>query len=142
MTLTLSDVVYKCDVDTNIVTKYLTKSLLSIITLFFLVCVCFFCFFSVEKLNTKYEWFLISTHLKVLLRMPIFWLRHLLIDYNLITTWHKMNFEIIWLLMFSFINAISIPKHFLITFFFEKRFIVNNYFDWYFRVTGKHNFGK
>ena len=31
MTVTLSDVVYKYNVDTNIVTKYLTKSLLSIL---------------------------------------------------------------------------------------------------------------
>ena len=31
----------------------------------------------------------------------------------------RWTFEIIWLLMFSFINAISIPKHFSITFFFE-----------------------
>ena len=54
-----------------------TFATFSIIIYFFL------CDFFFEKLNTRYKWFLISTHLKVLLRMPLFRLTHWLIDYNL-----------------------------------------------------------
>ena len=87
MTLTLSDVVYKYDVDTDIVTKHLTKALLSILLKlsYYLICfsIIFFINFFFLKKKSKYECFLISIHLKVLLGMPLLWFTHLLFDYDL-----------------------------------------------------------
>ena len=112
----ISDVVYKYDTDTDIFTKYLTKSLLSILLQLFLSLFSFFlCNFFFEKLNTKYKWFLISTHLKVLLRMPLFWLTHWLIDYNLKQDELLKLFEY-WCF---FYKCKSIHKHFSMTLFFE-----------------------
>ena len=56
MTLTLSDVVYKYDVDTDIVTKHLTKALLSILLQlsYYLICfsvIFFYFFFKKKKVN-------------------------------------------------------------------------------------------
>ena len=50
MTLTLSEVVHKYNVDNDIVMKYLKKSLLSILLQLF-----YHYLFIFEKLNTKYE---------------------------------------------------------------------------------------
>ena len=93
MTLTLSDVVYKYDIDTDIVTNKII--IIDTFATFFLSLFNFlWVFFFSEKLKTKYESCLISLHLKVLLRMPLFWLTNLLIDYNL-TQDELLNYLII-----------------------------------------------
>ena len=109
MTLTLSDV------DTDKVTKYLTKSLLSILLQLFYH---YLIFFLVFFLN--YIWMIPDFNTsKISIEDSSFLVTHLLIDCDFTQDELLKLFDYWWLLIFSFINAISILKHFSITFFFE-----------------------